>query len=66
MAEWLTMFPPGSMVELDYGAVSSLFTWDELDDDHSGGEIQEALEAITQADAQGWFRHCGYSLAQLD
>ena len=26
--------------------------------------IQEALEAITQADAQGWFRHCGYSLAR--
>jgi transposase len=26
--------------------------------------IPEALEAITQADAQGWFRHCGYSLAR--
>ena len=26
--------------------------------------IQEALDAITQADAHAWFRHCGYSLAR--
>jgi transposase len=26
--------------------------------------ILAALDAITQADAQGWFRHCGYSLAR--
>ena len=26
--------------------------------------IQEALDTITQAEAQGWFRHCGYSLAR--
>ncbi len=26
--------------------------------------IGEALEAITQADARGWFHHCGYSLAR--
>ena len=28
--------------------------------------ITEQLDAITAADAQGWFRHCGYSLAQLE
>lgn len=44
--EWLGSFHPRSMVELDYGAVSSLFTWDELDDDHSGGDIQEAVSAL--------------------
>jgi hypothetical protein len=46
MAEWLSAFHPESMVELDYASVSSLFTWDELDDDHGGHEIQEAVEAL--------------------
>jgi hypothetical protein len=46
MAEWLSAFPPESRVELDYGAVSSLFSWDELDDDHSGRDIQEAVDAL--------------------
>ncbi|HEX9411303.1 MAG TPA: hypothetical protein VF986_06375 [Actinomycetota bacterium] len=46
LAEWLSGFPTGSVVELDYGAVSSLFTWDELDNDHSGRDIQEAIEAV--------------------
>ena len=46
MAQWLSAFHPASFVELDYSSVSSLFTWDELDNDHSGREIQEAIEAI--------------------
>ena len=46
LAEWLTSFPPRSMVELDYGAVSTLFSWDELDNDHSGHDIQQAVEAV--------------------
>jgi len=46
LAEWLTSFPPRSMVELDYGAVSTLFSWDELDNDHSGRDIQQAVEAV--------------------
>jgi hypothetical protein len=49
MAEWLSAFHPKSVVELDYASVSSLFTWDELDDDHGGREIQEAVEAISRA-----------------
>jgi hypothetical protein len=48
MAQWLSAFHPKSMVEVDYASVSSLFTWDELDDDHSGREIQEAVEAIAE------------------
>jgi hypothetical protein len=46
MAEWFSGFPIGSVVELDYGGVSSLFSWDELDDDHSGRDIQQALDAV--------------------
>jgi len=53
MAEWLSAFPPESRVELDYGSVSSLFSWDELDDDHSGREIQEAVQAISRPDGMG-------------
>jgi hypothetical protein len=49
MAQWLSAFHPQSVLELDYASVSSLFTWDELDDDHSGHDIQEAIEAISQA-----------------
>lgn len=46
LAQWLSNFHPRSMLELDYASVSALFTWDELDNDHSGREIQEAIEAI--------------------
>jgi hypothetical protein len=49
MAEWLSAFHPKSMVELDYASVSSLFTWDELDDDHGGHDVQEAVTAISEA-----------------
>jgi hypothetical protein len=53
LAEWLSAFHPQSVLELDYGDVSHLFTWDELDNDHSGREIQEAIEAIRDAAAGG-------------
>jgi hypothetical protein len=48
LAEWLAGFHPRSMLELDYGGVSSLFSWDELDNDHSGHEIQEAIDEIAK------------------
>lgn len=48
VSRWLAAFNPHSMVELDYAGVSSLFTWDELDNDHSGREIQEAIAAIRE------------------
>jgi hypothetical protein len=56
LAEWLSTFHPTSMVELDYATVSSLFTWDELDDDHSGRDIQEAVEAIATPGVRGMAR----------
>jgi hypothetical protein len=48
LAQWLSAFHPQSMVELDYAGVSSLFSWDELDNDHGGQEIQEAVEALAE------------------
>jgi hypothetical protein len=50
VGRWLSAFNPHSMVELDYAGVSSLFSWDELDNDHSGREIQEAVAAIKEPD----------------
>jgi hypothetical protein len=46
MLEWLAAFPSECRLELDYGEVSSLFSWDELDDDHSGGDIQAAIQSL--------------------
>jgi hypothetical protein len=54
LAQWLTAFNSHSMVELDYASVSSMFSWDELDNDHSGREIREAIEAV--ADVEGMAR----------
>jgi hypothetical protein len=34
-------------VELDYGGVCDLLSWDELDDDHSARDVQEALRALS-------------------
>jgi len=51
MAQWLASFHPHSWLELDYDAVSGLFSWDELDNDHSGRDIQRAVEAIGEPGA---------------
>jgi hypothetical protein len=53
LAQWLSAFHPQSVVELDYAGVSSLFSWDELDNDHGGQEIQEAVEALSQPGGMG-------------
>ena len=54
LSDWLSAFNPHSMIELDYASVSSLFTWDELDNDHSGVEIREAIDAVD--DSEGMSR----------
>jgi hypothetical protein len=46
MDQWLGSFGEGAAVELDYGEVASGETWNDLDEDHSAGEIQEAVEAL--------------------
>ena len=35
--QWIAAFDPRSIVELDYGELSDLMSWDEMDDDHSAG-----------------------------
>jgi len=47
---WLEPFPDGSMVELDYGEVSTLFNPDELIFDDSCEQVQESLEALAAGD----------------
>ena len=47
LAEWLSAFHPKSMLELDYASVSTLFGWDELDDDHSARDVHAALRALS-------------------
>jgi hypothetical protein len=45
--QWLSRFDPGSLLELDYGALCDLLSWDEMDDDHSAREVAEALRALS-------------------
>lgn len=50
LGQWLTAFDDRSCLELDYATLSSLFSWDELDNDHSAREIQEAIAALSSGD----------------
>ena len=45
--EWLAAFDGRSLLELDYGGLCDLMTWDELDDDHSARDVQDALKALS-------------------
>ena len=45
--EWLSSFDGRSLLELDYGSLCDLMTWDEMDDDHSARDIQEAMFALS-------------------
>ena len=47
---WMSRFDPTSLLELDYGGLTDLMTWDELDDDHSAREIQEALAGLARGE----------------
>jgi hypothetical protein len=46
LARWLAAFDRHSKLELDYARLSSLFSWSELDDDHSAEEVHGAIEAL--------------------
>jgi hypothetical protein len=48
--QWMAGFHGSSMVELDYGDLCDLLTWDELDDDHSARDIHDALEALERGE----------------
>jgi hypothetical protein len=44
--QWMAAFDHLSLLELDYGALCDLMTWNDLDDDRSVREIHDALEAL--------------------
>jgi hypothetical protein len=46
LVEWLSAFDPRSLLELDYGDIVRFMTWDELDDDHSAREVNDAIHAL--------------------
>ena len=46
LVEWLSAFDGRSLLELDYGELTRLMTWDELDDDHSARDVQDAIRAL--------------------
>jgi hypothetical protein len=45
--QWLSVFDPGSLLELDYGGLCDLMTWDEMDDDRSARDVGGALRALS-------------------
>jgi hypothetical protein len=44
---WISKFEGRSLLELDYAGLCDLMTWDEMDDDHSAHELQEAMGATS-------------------
>lgn len=46
LSRWLANFDRHSILELDYASLSRLFTWDELDNDRSARDINEAIDAL--------------------
>lgn len=48
--QWLAAFDPRSLVELDYGGLCDFLRWDELDDDRSVRDVQEAIAALAAGD----------------
>jgi len=50
LLEWLSAFGTDAHVEVDYASVSDLFSWDELDNDHSGRDLQEAVRSLRDPD----------------
>ncbi|MBI4260826.1 MAG: hypothetical protein HY658_09710 [Actinobacteria bacterium] len=50
LTRWIEAFDERASLELDYATVSDLFTWDELDDDHSARDVSSAIEALVEGD----------------
>jgi hypothetical protein len=44
--QWMAVFDPRSILELDYGDLSDLMTFEELDEDHSARDLHQALDAL--------------------
>lgn len=50
LKEWLSMFDPSSLLELDYASVSEMFEPDEIADDHSSADVWNAIGALGEGD----------------
>jgi hypothetical protein len=44
--QWLTAFDTTALLELGYGGLCEFMTWDEMDDDHSARDVNDALKAL--------------------
>ena len=53
VAAWVDAFDPGSLLELDYGAVSGLLSRDELQGDQTCAELWQAVDALAAGDLLG-------------
>jgi hypothetical protein len=48
--QWMAAFDPGSLLELDYATLCDFLSWDELDDDRSARDLNEALDALEEGE----------------
>jgi len=46
--QWMASFDARSLLELDYGELCGFLTWDEMDDDRSAADVQDALDALSR------------------
>jgi hypothetical protein len=46
--QWVASFDARSILELDYGELCDLMSWDEMDDDHSAAQIHDALDSLSK------------------
>lgn len=54
---WLGQFHPEAKLVLDYGNLGRLFSENRLDEDHSAGDIQAAILALSQGDLEEAAEH---------
>lgn len=52
MDEWLGCFDRQGAIELDYDGVVGSSSWNDLDEDHSAGELQQAVDALEAGDVE--------------
>ncbi len=52
LLEWLHRFDPDSLVQLDYAGLTRIIPFGDLVEDHSAGEVWEALEALEEGDLE--------------
>jgi hypothetical protein len=59
LRDWLYGFDPDSLVQLDYGGLTSVLPYQELEEDRSAAEVWEALEALEEGDLERSSSHYG-------